>query len=215
MLAFEPAAPGRPRLRYSFASYVPARQLVSEAGLVAQRWWLDTTELLDSRPTWRAELGPLSEVQQQMVARVSGWRSQFEEQEQRSPRPADRPWLESQWEHFAPPDPDDNGLRELSWWAFLLASPSAGRSSSLEVAAPAVAIPTPASPPTSAPAPPTAPATRAAPARLVPTGPVDEAPPDPAQQRQRGDLLMVLRARIGATSIYSAAGRRMVPLHYP
>ncbi|RYE89841.1 MAG: ATP-binding protein, partial [Myxococcales bacterium] len=55
----------------------------------------------------------------------------------------------------------------------------------------------------------------AAPLRPVAPAPGPVAAPDPALRRPRGDLLMVLRARTGATSIYSASQRRMVPLHYP
>ncbi|MCS6899097.1 MAG: hypothetical protein RMJ98_05430 [Myxococcales bacterium] len=60
MLLFDLTDSVGPQVLYTSEDYVPACQRISAAGLIAERWWVDTRETYDGHTIYSAAIRPWS-----------------------------------------------------------------------------------------------------------------------------------------------------------
>jgi hypothetical protein len=113
MFRLDLSAPDAPRVLYTSEDYVPAFRAVSDAGLTADRWWIDTGETHEERSLHTAALRPWSAEQRAALREARALAEQFARQHRRPPsldREDDLAWFDEAWWKA---HPDQNPLLDL------------------------------------------------------------------------------------------------------
>jgi hypothetical protein len=113
MFRLDLSAPDAPRVLYTSEDYVPAFRAVSDAGLTADRWWIDTGETHEERSLHTAALRPWSAEQRAALPEARALAEQFARQHRRPPsldREDDLAWFDEAWWKA---HPDQNPLLDL------------------------------------------------------------------------------------------------------
>jgi hypothetical protein len=113
MFRLDLSAPDVPRVLYTSEDYVPAFRAVSDAGLTADRWWIDTGEIHEDRAVHTASLRPWSTEQRAALLDARALAEQFVHQHRRAPsldREDDLSWFDAAWWEA---HPEQNPLLDL------------------------------------------------------------------------------------------------------